>query len=93
MKLEQKASIMAKEIEAEIVITEVRRTLLRIHVFCFFVWLASRICPLRLYVVWPYDKEFRCAAGLECNFTEPYGWVPEAGCPVHDPESNGDAAN
>jgi len=22
--------------------------------------------------------------GYECCYTEPYGWVPEAGCPVHD---------
>jgi len=22
----------------------------------------------------------------ECHYTEPYGWVPECGCPVHDPE-------
>jgi len=20
----------------------------------------------------------------ECHYVEPYGWVPEAGCPVHD---------
>lgn len=20
----------------------------------------------------------------ECHYTEPYGWVPECGCPVHD---------
>ena len=20
----------------------------------------------------------------ECRYTEPYGWVPEADCPVHD---------
>jgi len=22
--------------------------------------------------------------GNACGYTEPYGWVPEAGCPVHD---------
>lgn len=22
--------------------------------------------------------------GFECNFVEPYGFVPEAGCPIHD---------
>jgi len=21
-----------------------------------------------------------------CCYAEPYGWVPECGCPVHDPE-------
>ena len=26
--------------------------------------------------------EYNC--GYACGFTEPYGFVPEAGCPVHD---------
>lgn len=25
--------------------------------------------------------------GLECNFEDPYGWVPEDSCPVHDPRN------
>lgn len=27
----------------------------------------------------------RC--GNECAMTEPYGWVPEGSCPIHDPET------
>lgn len=22
-----------------------------------------------------------------CDYTQPYGWVPEACCPVHDPDT------
>jgi hypothetical protein len=21
-----------------------------------------------------------------CRYTEPFGWVPECGCPIHDPD-------
>lgn len=24
--------------------------------------------------------------GNECDHVEPYGWVPECGCPIHDPD-------
>jgi len=24
------------------------------------------------------------SCGFDCHWQEPYGWVPEAGCPVHD---------
>lgn len=33
------------------------------------------------------DKEmmdFEITCGYGCDFQEPYGFVPEAGCPVHD---------
>jgi len=23
----------------------------------------------------------------ECHYIEPYGWVPECGCPIHDAET------
>jgi hypothetical protein len=32
----------------------------------------------------PSDCDFAC------GYTKPYGWVPEAGCPVHDPEERSD---
>ncbi len=31
------------------------------------------------------NQEIECWNG--CGFTEPYGWVPEADCPVHDPST------
>ena len=27
-----------------------------------------------------------CDCDYNCSYTEPYGFVPEAGCPVHDHE-------
>ena len=30
-------------------------------------------------------KEFEALeCGYECGYTEPYGFVPEGGCPIHD---------
>ena len=34
-------------------------------------------------VVKPEEEPCRC----ECHRVEPYGFVPEAGCPVHDPDN------
>lgn len=27
---------------------------------------------------------FICLAGYKCHYKEPYGFVPEVGCPIHD---------
>jgi len=27
---------------------------------------------------------FPCKCGYSCGYTYPYGFVPEAGCPIHD---------
>ena len=48
--------------------------------------------PDNVYQTWckilcqkkPRNWEVDCGNG--CAVTEPYGWVPEAGCPVHDPD-------
>lgn len=32
----------------------------------------------------PKPGELDCS--YACGYVEPYGWVPEAGCPIHDPE-------
>jgi hypothetical protein len=77
---------MAKEITIEVIIEKQSRIVLRIWMFRFVLWFASLICPLKLYIVWPYDKSFRCSAGNACYFVQPYGWVPECGCPIHDPD-------
>ena len=31
-------------------------------------------------------KRFRCYARYDCDWVYPYGFVPEAGCPIHDRE-------
>ncbi len=35
------------------------------------------------------DRPLRkdCSPGCHCGFVEPYGFVPEAGCPIHDPDN------
>ena len=30
-------------------------------------------------------RHFKCAAGYGCDWVYPYGFVPEADCPIHDP--------
>lgn len=51
--------------------------------------------PKRLYLwfmwpIWTLVSRIRFVltgdCGNACDHVEPYGWVPEAGCPVHDPE-------
>lgn len=32
------------------------------------------------------DIQLRVLCGNACAWVEPYGWVPEAGCPIHDLE-------
>lgn len=46
-----------------------------------------------LRVMWPFWKlegYIRYAltgkCGFACGYEEPYGFVPEAGCPIHDKE-------
>ena len=36
----------------------------------------------RLLVRFRYWRTGDC--GLSCGYTEPYGFVPEDGCPIHD---------
>jgi hypothetical protein len=31
-------------------------------------------------------RALRDLYGCACGYTDPYGWVPEAGCPLHDPK-------
>lgn len=31
-------------------------------------------------------KERLGECDFACRYTEPYGWVPECGCPIHDPD-------
>ena len=35
------------------------------------------------YWLWRH-KHTPVTCGHECDWVYPYGWVPEAGCPVHD---------
>lgn len=46
---------------------------------------------LKARVLWPYWAVrdwhymfFEPKCGFECGWVYPYGFVPEAGCPVHD---------
>lgn len=32
-----------------------------------------------------FKKQLGDCDGI-CRYTEPYGWVPECGCPIHDPD-------
>ena len=46
---------------------------------------------LRCGYVFPFVQgpDFpRLLCGNACAWVEPYGWVPEDGCPVHDPEEH-----
>ena len=48
-------------------------------------------CLLRLlYIAWlvKRNKGFECEAGRVCDYIYPYGFVPECGCPIHDPEED-----
>jgi hypothetical protein len=39
------------------------------------------------FVIWVwylYNQNLIC--GNECHYVEPYGFVPENGCPIHDNE-------
>ena len=43
---------------------------------------------IRAPILGPYWRwkqlTFYCTAGYECDWVHPYGFVPEAGCPIHD---------
>ena len=39
----------------------------------------------RLAARWRYWRTGDC--GMACGYVTPYGWVPEAGCPIHDREA------
>ena len=45
---------------------------------------------LKARIIWSYwawrkwRAQFEPWCGYECDWTYPYGWVPEDGCPVHD---------
>lgn len=50
-----------------------------------FRWrLGEKVSRLAARVLGSYvqDSEFNC--GFACAFVEPYGFVPEDGCPIHD---------
>lgn len=47
---------------------------------CHYQYLVRQGMDGEARYVWP--NEITC--GYECDFEEPYGFVPEAGCPVHD---------
>ena len=48
---------------------------------------------LYLRVIWRFVSLVRFHltgnCGNACAHVEPYGWVPEAGCPIHDTEERG----
>ena len=53
-------------------------------------WLGNRIMRLGswVYVGIYADPDPSCDCGncgYACAYVEPYGFVPEAGCPIHDP--------
>lgn len=44
----------------------------------------------RRWIGKPEDRPvFDTPCGYACGYVEPYGFVPECGCPVHDPEDAG----
>jgi len=55
------------------------------------MWEVSLTRCLILALSWPLwrlEARIRYAltgsCGMECGWTTPYGFVPEAGCPIHD---------
>jgi len=51
--------------------------------FKYFWNVYIRAPLLRRY--WEYrNKNFICKAGYGCEWVYPYGFVPEADCPIHD---------
>jgi hypothetical protein len=54
-------------------------------------WTAPWYKNLYLRIAWPWWRfksrlrfRFTGNCGFICGYTEPYGFVPEAGCPIHD---------
>ncbi len=54
-------------------------------------WKVGPIRNLVLIVSWPFWRLTARARhfptgnrGMACGYTVPYGFVPEAGCPIHD---------
>ncbi len=54
----------------------------------FRFWLAIKLARLaaRVYDFTDDGNKYEIECGWLCSHTVPYGFVPECGCPVHDPE-------
>ena len=56
----------------------------RAYLWFRYTWPICTICDLfiRVRYMWTGDCGY-----VGCGYVEPYGFVPEAGCPVHDNDS------
>jgi hypothetical protein len=59
-----------------------KKTALRFRASTFFLWLARWFWPCELFLIETAVINPEC--GCACGDVEPYGFVPEDGCPVHD---------
>lgn len=51
-----------------------RKSIVLELIFCIYLWLRSRFTPPK--------------CGYACDWVYPYGFVPEAGCPIHDKDES-----
>lgn len=73
----------------ELVVTIKHARLMRIRYWLagLIMILATYLCNLENYELVEAGADSFCdcgACGNGCAYTEPYGFVPEAGCPIHD---------
>jgi hypothetical protein len=81
--LEIDAADLMQKYQLVVRVKKFGRVAFRFRIVGVLMAIASRIAPCEF---WLSRSTETCEAGYACGDVDPYGFVPECGCPIHDPD-------
>lgn len=76
---------VAEQFSIIIRIKNARKTRNKMRLMGWFLLAAQKIAPMEVILISPnHISNPECRAGFACAEIDPYGFVPEDGCPIHD---------